>query len=88
MELLYSAGLRASEVVGINLNDFRDEDVLLVRGKGRKERFVVLGEYAQLAIKEWLPMRQQLLAKMSLQTDALLFSVGPFVRLNASTCGV
>src|SRR6266550_4693554 len=61
MELLYSAGLRASEVAGVNLDDFRDEDVLLVRGKGRKERQVIFGEYAQAAIRAWLPVRAKLL---------------------------
>jgi site-specific recombinase XerD len=34
-------------LVDINVDDFREEDVLVVRGKGRKERFVIIGEYAQ-----------------------------------------
>jgi integrase/recombinase XerC len=75
LELLYGSGLRASEVAGINLDDFRDEDTLLIRGKGRKERLVVLGEYAQAAIHQWFPVREKLLAKMKFQTPALLFSV-------------
>jgi len=77
LELLYGSGLRAAELVGINLDDFRDEDVLVVRGKGRKERFVIVGEYAQAAIKAWLPVRVELLAKFKIETPALLFSVGP-----------
>src|ERR1700686_504424 len=76
MELLYGSGLRAAELVGINLDDFREVDVLVVRGKGRKERFVIVGEYAQGAIKAWLPIRAELLAKFKLETAALLFSVG------------
>jgi integrase/recombinase XerC len=77
LELLYGSGLRAAELVGINVDDFRDEDVLVVRGKGLKERFVIIGEYAQVAIKAWLPIRSGLLAKFKLETPALLFSVGP-----------
>ncbi len=77
LELLYGSGLRAGELVGINVDDFRDEDVLVVRGKGRKERFVIIGEYAQAAIKAWLPIRTGLLAKFKLETAALLFSAGP-----------
>jgi integrase/recombinase XerC len=76
MELLYGSGLRAAELVGIDVDDFSDEDVLVVRGKGRKERFVIVGEYAQAAIKAWLPIRAKLLAKFKLETAALLFSVG------------
>lgn len=76
LELLYGSGLRASELIGINLTDFQDEDALLVRGKGRKERFVIVGEYAQAALKSWLAIRTQLLEKFSLKTRALLFSVG------------
>jgi len=75
--LLYGCGLRVSELVGINLDDFRDQDVLLVRGKGKKERFVIVGEYARDALKAWLQVRQNLLQKSRLNTPALLFSVGP-----------
>jgi site-specific recombinase XerD len=77
LELLYGSGLRASELVGVNLNDFRDEDAMVVRGKGHKERFVIIGEYARAAIKAWLPIRAKLLDKFKLETSALLFSVGP-----------
>jgi len=77
LELLYGCGLRVSELVGINLDDFRDQDVLLVRGKGKKERFVIVGEYARDALKAWLQVRQNLLQKSRLNTPALLFSVGP-----------
>jgi integrase/recombinase XerC len=75
--MLYRSGLRVSELCGINIDDFRDEDILLVRGKGRKERNVLFGEYAQAAIREWLPVRMALLTKLKIKTSALLFSVGP-----------
>jgi integrase/recombinase XerC len=59
LETLYSAGLRVSEVVGLN-----DEDIdfaagiLRVRGKGRKERLSPLGSYAQAAIRRWAKHRK------------------------------
>src|SRR2546425_3607918 len=77
LELLYGSGLRASEVIGINIDDFRDEDVIVVRGKGRKERFVIFGDFARGAILAWLPVRARLLTKFKLETAALLFSVSP-----------
>jgi integrase/recombinase XerC len=55
LELLYAAGLRVSELVGL---DWRDIDlsarVLRVMGKGRKERMVPFGRPAQEALKRWL----------------------------------
>jgi integrase/recombinase XerC len=77
VELLYGSGLRAAELISIDVSDFRDEDLLLVRGKGRKERQVIFGEPAQAALRTWLPVRAKLLAKFKLETPALLFSVGP-----------
>lgn len=58
LETLYSAGLRVSELVGINLNDLDLEDGLVrVRGKGKKERLAPLGSYAVKAINSWLRRR-------------------------------
>ena len=58
LETLYSAGLRVSELVGINLNDLDLEDGLVrVRGKGKKERLAPLGSYAVKALNNWLRKR-------------------------------
>jgi site-specific recombinase XerD len=73
LELLYGAGLRASELIGINLSDFKEDQVLLIRGKGSKERFAVYGECARRAIDAWLPIRRKLMKEFSLKTDALFF---------------
>jgi integrase/recombinase XerC len=55
-ELLYGCGLRAAELVGLNLADIQD-GVLLVRGKGSKERLVPIGGAAARALATCLAMR-------------------------------
>ena len=55
MEVLYSSGLRVSELVGLNWRDVDDElGMVLVRsGKGNKDRLVPIGEQALDALKAW-----------------------------------
>lgn len=58
-ELLYGCGLRVSELVGLNLDDFdRTEQWIRVRGKGRKERQVPYGSKAAGALEKYLEVRQ------------------------------
>lgn len=58
-ETLYSAGLRVSELVGINLSDLDlVEGIVRVRGKGKKERLAPLGSFAVRALKHWLRHHQ------------------------------
>jgi integrase/recombinase XerC len=58
-ELLYGCGIRNSELVGINLLDIHwANDAILVRGKGRKERYVPLGDAAAEAVRAYLPHRE------------------------------
>ena len=55
LETFYSAGLRIGEIVAINLEDLNLSDGLIkVKGKGRKERIVPVGEKAVTAIKKYL----------------------------------
>jgi integrase/recombinase XerC len=62
LELLYAAGLRVSELTGLNLVDLdRREKILRVRGKGNKERIVPYGGKAQEALDHYWPVREQLL---------------------------
>ena len=65
LELLYAAGLRVSELTGLNLGDMEQtERILRVRGKGNKERIVPYGGKAQEALEKYWPLREQLLQKM------------------------
>ena len=75
MELLYSCGLRVSELVNLKLNDI-DLSSKYVRcfGKGSKERIIPIGEQAKLVIKEYLPTRDFLIKKYNLTTKNLLIN--------------
>ena len=59
LETLYSAGLRVSELVGVNDGDLDlDEGVLRVRGKGRRERLAPVGSFAARSLKRWFASRR------------------------------
>ena len=59
LETTYSAGLRVSELVGLNDDDLDWEGGLIrVRGKGKRERLGPLGRYAIEALKNWLAVRK------------------------------
>ncbi len=59
LEVLYSAGLRVSELVGLSDGDLDlAEGVLRVRGKGRRERLAPIGSYATKALQDWLAVRE------------------------------
>ena len=62
LELIYSTGMRVSELVSRNLIDLDFEaEVLRVRGKGKKERLVPVGFPALEAVKKWFEQREQLI---------------------------
>jgi integrase/recombinase XerC len=59
LETIYSAGLRVSEVVGINDGDIDfSVDIVRIRGKGRRERLAPIGSFAVKALRRWLAKRQ------------------------------
>ena len=59
LETMYSAGLRISEVVGLDDADLDfSAAVVRVRGKGRRERLSPVGSYAARALRRWLRVRQ------------------------------
>lgn len=61
MELMYSSGLRLSELASLNLNDKQAifNGLLTVIGKGSKERVIPVGRKAISAVKEWLKVRAE-----------------------------
>ncbi len=59
MELLYSAGLRVSEIVSLNVPDLDlKQQQTPVVGKGKKSRLAIIGRYAVKALAQWLTIRQ------------------------------
>jgi integrase/recombinase XerC len=76
-ELLYGCGIRNSELVGIDIGDIQwGNEAILVRGKGRKERYVPLGDEAAVAIRALLPLRA---AKLAAAGKEALVGDGPLV---------
>lgn len=66
IELLYGCGIRNAELVGLDFADVHwAREAILVRGKGRKERYVPLGDAAAAAIRAYLPSRQARLESIS-----------------------
>ena len=59
LEVLYSAGLRVSELAGLNVGDLDLADsTLRVRGKGKRERIAPVGSLAVRALQTWLAVRK------------------------------
>jgi len=77
LELLYGCGIRNSELVGIDLADIHwKNDAILVKGKGRKQRYVPLGDEAAIAVRDYLPLRE---ARLRDAGKAALIVEGPLV---------
>lgn len=75
LELLYASGLRVSELVGLDLGRVNFGDaMLLVRGKGRKERIVPFGSKANQALTEYLPLRERILRENKTSGPALFLN--------------
>jgi integrase/recombinase XerC len=76
-ELLYGCGIRNSELVGLDMGSVKwGDDAVLVRGKGRKERLVPLGDEAAVALRAYLPLRE---AKLLAAGRAGLVHGGPLL---------
>jgi len=77
LELFYSTGMRLSELAGI---DDRDIDLVSqqvkVRGKGRKERIVPVGDHAVLALRNYEAKRDELRRALGGRTDRAAYFLG------------
>ncbi len=72
LELLYSTGMRVSELVSRNLGDLDfKEEVLRVRGKGNKERLVPVGRPALEALEKYMPERLRLFEQRAARGHAV-----------------
>ncbi len=75
IELLYGCGIRNSELVGINLDDIHlKNEIILIRGKGGKERYVPFGDAVKSALAGYWPGRQRVLVQHRKTTPALLIN--------------
>ena len=75
LELLYGCGIRNAELIAINLDDIHmSAEAILIRGKGKKERYVPFGDSVRTAVAAYLPARQRLLAGPRNSTPALLIN--------------
>jgi len=75
LELLYGCGLRNSELVGIELGDMDEANgIILVRGKGKKQRYVPLEGAAASALQAYRPERQKILNITGRSTRRLLIN--------------
>ncbi len=74
LELLYASGLRVSELVGLDLRSINfGDNMLLVRGKGRKERIVPFGSKARKALEDYMPVRERILMAAKRRGETALF---------------
>ncbi len=71
LELFYSSGLRLSELRGVDLSDLDlVSQQVKVRGKGRKERIVPVGDHAQRALRNYLVVRDRLVGHLGGATSS------------------
>ena len=75
VELLYSCGLRVSELAELTINNINMKAKnIICMGKGSKERLIPFGDYAFNTVTEYFKERELLLAKFKLDTNRLLIT--------------
>jgi len=88
LEVLYSTGMRISELLSLNVKDINGSDEIRVIGKGNKERVVMLGRPAQEILKDYLTLsRHHFLKKTNRESEMALFLGSSGKRLVTSTVG-
>jgi integrase/recombinase XerC len=100
LETIYSAGIRVSETVDANLGDLNlEEGVLRVRGKGKKERFGLIGSFAKESLFDWFAHRKEVAKKEKMTPDRPVFlnrfgnrlttrSIGRMIEKHLTTAGL
>jgi integrase/recombinase XerC len=85
LEVLYTSGIRVSELVGLNLEDIDYfGGVIKVKGKGRKERLVPFGTGALKVIREYLKVRDSFIVEQGiLSAKQVLFLNNKGQRISA-----
>jgi len=74
LELLYSTGMRVSELTGLDIDKVNlSLDTVRVMGKGRKERIIPFGSNAKVAIERYLPERDTLIKRLSKREEQAFF---------------
>lgn len=83
LTLFLNCGLRLSELVSINYTDIKDNNTLVVRGKGNKERTVYLNEACVTAIRNYMAVRP--VDKVRAKDKSALFLSSRFQRISPKT---
>ncbi len=87
LEILYSGGLRVSELTGLNEEDVdQSSGLATVRGKGKRERLAPIGSPALAALKHWLECRHRL-ARGRLKVPTAVFLNKNGSRLTSRSVG-
>jgi len=75
IEMLYSCGLRVSELINLKLSDlFIEEDFIKVTGKGNKQRFVPIGLNTQKLIQSYLKIHRPLIKISTSDSDTIFLN--------------
>ncbi len=75
LELMYGSGLRVSELVNLTIyNVDLENEIILVEGKGNKERIVPMSKYSKIALLSYLEVRRLLLKKGKGEIDKLFLN--------------
>ncbi len=83
IELLYSCGLRVSELINLKISDlFLKEQFIRVIGKGDKQRLIPIGTYAIEAVNSYLPLRWELLQSVKNNPSAKLGKQSKLIRIS------
>ncbi len=77
VELLYSSGIRVSELCSLRISDISlEKGIIIVTGKGGKERLIPIGEAAIVSIKKYLLFRREISPKMTLPDQLFISRLG------------